>query len=776
MRGRILNLPDRPWTAIALLLVLTALGIANWRIDASSPEPAPADAPASEFSADRAWTTVEAMAVEPHPMGTPEKERVRDLLAAELDSLGFDVEVRTELARDGGADGLARFGLVENIVATLPGTDATGTVLLTSHYDSVPSGPGAADAASGVAAIVETARALSLEGPHRNDLVVLITDGEEMGLFGAEAYARSHPAGDAPTVVFNLEARGVSGPSLMFETSKDNAALIEVFAEAAPHPHGDSSAIEAYRRLPNDTDFTRFHEAGYLGLNNAFIGGASWYHSPYDDTDHLDPASLQHHGENTLGTARELVGMDLAALESDHDRTFFGFFGLFVHYGEGWNLPAALAGLAAVIAAAALARARRLLSLPRLGLAVLSFLAPVALAGAAAVGLWPWLQAMRPGYADTGGLLFDRTWYYLALLVFGLALLTAWYVLVRRRLGPAAAALAPLAWLALLGVATALAVPGVSFVFALPALAAVGLLAAMLLEPRSRRLRLLGYALFAIALVPAVVQLSWTTNLLEAFGMGLAAVPAVLIVLFAAPALPVLQMCRRLDGRAGRVVPAAAAATALVLTGTGLAVDRFDAEHPRQAHLSYVLDADTGLAAWVSRDRDRSDWTADHVTEDGLELSGLPRAYIESAPEGGGYGVVEAIDLEAPSAFYTSRSAGAATLQVSSPRGADTMWLAVYGRPERAEVLLEDGTAASVAIEPPAEPGAPSRVWFYAVPDEGFTLTLYGEADRFDVTVFDQTHGIEGIGWYTDRPEGLMRSNDRLSDTVTVAAAAVDAT
>ncbi|SDE13163.1 M28 family peptidase [Glycomyces harbinensis] len=772
MRGRVLDLPHRPWAAAGLLLLLTALGVANWSIDASSPEPAPADAPEDAFSADRAWETVEAMAVEPHPMGTPEKDRVRDLLAAELSSLGFDVEVQTELATDAGdGDGLVRFGVVDNIVATLPGTDPTGAVLLTSHYDSVPSGPGAADAASGVAAIVETARALSLEGPQRNDLVVLLTDGEEMGLFGAEAYARSHPAGDTPTVVFNLEARGVSGPSLMFETSADNAALIDLFADAAPHPHGDSSAIEAYRQLPNDTDFTRFHEAGYIGLNNAFIGGASWYHSPYDDTEHLDPASLQHHGENTLGTARELVGMDLASLESDRDQTFFGFFGLLVHYDEGWNLPVALIGFAAAIAAAVIARVRRLLSLPRLALAFASFAVPAALAGAAAVGLWPALQAVRPGYADTYGLLFDRTWYYLAILVFGLALVAAWYVALRRRLGEAALALAPLLWLALLGQITAFAVPGLSFVFAVPALAAVGLLAAMLLEPRSRPFRLLGYALFAIALVPAVVQSSWTANLIEAFGMELAAVPAVLIVLFAAPALPILTMWRRYNGPAGRLVPAAAALAALALVGTGLAVDRFSAEHPRQAFLSYVLDADTGAAAWVSTDHDRSEWTAGYVTDDGLEDSGLPAAYVDAAPATG-FGPAAPLALEPPAAVYESRTAESATLHVSSPRGANTMWLAVYGDPERAEAALADGTAVDVQVSPPAEPGDPSLIWFFDVPEEGFALTLHGDADSFAVTVFDQTHGIEGIDGYADRPDGLMRSRDRLSDTVTVAAAA----
>ncbi|MEU6249503.1 M28 family peptidase [Glycomyces sp. NPDC047010] len=766
MRGPVLHLPPRPWAALAVLTALALIGIANWAIDETPPAPAAADAPADEFSADRAWATVEAMAVEPHPMGTAEHDRVRDLLAADLESLGFDVEIQTELARDSGeGDARVRFGVVDNIVATLPGTDPTGTVLLTSHYDSVPSGPGAADAASGVAAIVESARALSLEGPHRNDVVVLITDGEEMGLFGAEAYARSHPAGETPTVVFNLEARGVSGPSLMFETSTENAGLIEVFAEHAPSPHGDSSAIEAYRQLPNDTDFTRFHEAGYIGLNAAFIGGASWYHTPHDDTDHLDPASLQHHGENLLGTARALAGMDLADLETDRDQTFFGFLGLFVHYGEVWNLPIALLGLAAAAAAVALARIRRALSLPRFAIAFGTFLLPIAVSGAAAVALWPALQALRPGYADQYGLLFNRTFYYLAILAFGVAALTAWYAAARRRLGGAAAALAPLAWLAVLATLTAVAVPGLSFVFAIPALAAVGVLAAMLLEPRPRRARLVGYALFALLLVPAAVQLSWTSNLLEAFGMELAAVPAVLIVLFAAPVLPLLTMCRfRI-----RYVPAAAALVALALVGTGLAVDRFGPEHPRQAYLSYVLNSDTGAAAWVSTDLDRSEWTAGYVTEDGLDGSGLPAGYTETAAVNG-FGPAEPIEVEPPTAVYETRTADTAVLRVASPRGADTMWLTVSGSADRAEATLPDGTTAEVPIAAPSEPGAPAVIWFYNVPAEGFTLTLHG--DLGDVTVFDQTHGIADLDGYTDRPEDLMRSRDRLSDTVTVAAAA----
>ncbi|WP_394378627.1 M28 family peptidase [Saccharopolyspora spinosa] len=59
--------------------------------------------------------------------------------------------------------GLATFGRADNVVATLPGTASTGTVLLAAHYDSASVGPGASD-----------------------DLLLLIIVGEEEGSLGAE--------------------------------------------------------------------------------------------------------------------------------------------------------------------------------------------------------------------------------------------------------------------------------------------------------------------------------------------------------------------------------------------------------------------------------------------------------------------------------------------------------------------------------------------------------------------------------------------------------------
>jgi len=54
-------------------------------------------------------------------------------------------------------------------------------------------GPGAADDGAAVAAVLETVRALRTQAPLRNDLVVLLIDGEENGLLGAQAVVRDDP-------------------------------------------------------------------------------------------------------------------------------------------------------------------------------------------------------------------------------------------------------------------------------------------------------------------------------------------------------------------------------------------------------------------------------------------------------------------------------------------------------------------------------------------------------------------------------------------------------
>src|SRR3954465_1153917 len=190
---------------------------------------------------------------------------------------------------------------VRNVVAVLPGTDPTGRLFLTAHHDSVETGPGASDDGAGGSPLLETAPARA-QGPRlRNDVVVVFTDAEEACLCGAEAFVHSHPLAAGGGVVLNFEARGTRRPPIMFEPPPGNAALTEVYADAVPDPVATSFAVEVYRALPNDTDFTPFRESGeFPGLNPAFIDGAAAYHAPQDTPDRQDRASLQGEGEDAL--------------------------------------------------------------------------------------------------------------------------------------------------------------------------------------------------------------------------------------------------------------------------------------------------------------------------------------------------------------------------------------------------------------------------------------------------------------------------------------------
>src|SRR4030095_7045061 len=80
---------------------------------------------------------------------------------------------------------------VQNVLARLPGRHSGGhAILLVAHYDGVGAGPAAGDDAAGVAALLETLRALRASRPLAHDVIVLFSDGEEAGLWGGGAFSR----------------------------------------------------------------------------------------------------------------------------------------------------------------------------------------------------------------------------------------------------------------------------------------------------------------------------------------------------------------------------------------------------------------------------------------------------------------------------------------------------------------------------------------------------------------------------------------------------------
>lgn len=322
------------WLRRALIMLCIAGAILIGLLQIKAPPPEDFNAPPEDFSAARAMEYLEHIAEEPRPVGSAAHDTVRDYLLSELKGLGLAPEIHKSQASLSGK------GIVdlENIVTRIPGTANTKPVMIAAHYDSVPAAPGAADDGAAIAAMLETVRAIQTSGPLQNDLILLMTDGEELGLTGARAFMAEHPWAGEPGVVLNFEARGNRGPSFMFETSDQNGRLISEFIKAAPNPVGYSLIYNVYKLMPNDTDMTVFKEGGLAGLNFAFGMGANAYHDELDTPGNLDQASLQHHGEYMLSLTRHFGDLNLQDVRQE-DAVYFNLLGWkMVHYAQSWAI------------------------------------------------------------------------------------------------------------------------------------------------------------------------------------------------------------------------------------------------------------------------------------------------------------------------------------------------------------------------------------------------------------------------------------------------------
>lgn len=286
------------------------------------------------FSADRALATLRGLLAEsqPHVAGSELNRVVRGRIEKLFEAEGYKPEIQSRFHCNPPFGSCAT---VENIIAVKPGSDGRKSVLLTAHYDSAWAGPGAADDGAGVAAVIEISRMAAEYADFRNDIIFLLTDGEEQGLIGAHAFAEYHPLFNKVAAVINLEARGVTGPSTMFETGDGNRSIIRILSKNVERPVANSLAYELYRRMPNDTDYSVYRERGVMGLNFAFTGGVALYHSRLDTPDYLDPGSLQHHGQNAWALVVALAERDISRLRSREDAAYIDVFGrLLWHYPE----------------------------------------------------------------------------------------------------------------------------------------------------------------------------------------------------------------------------------------------------------------------------------------------------------------------------------------------------------------------------------------------------------------------------------------------------------
>jgi len=264
--------------SIAILILFTFLA---FHFESATPVKS---ADTKGFSAENAMVYLEEIGKEVHPIGSKENKKVRDYIKEQFESEGLEVEIQSGYTRTSWKPSYLKMAYVENVIATLKGSDPKAKqVVISCHYDSVIEGPGAADDGYAVASAIETARLLKSEN-RKNDIIFLITDGEEYGLLGAQYYAENSDLSNIG-VMLNYEARG-----------KDVA-----------------------------------------GINHAFIDGFSYYHHPQDNVKNISKRSVQHTGENMYLAAKHFANYEFKE-EKNRNASYFNFYGFFVNYSANLDL------------------------------------------------------------------------------------------------------------------------------------------------------------------------------------------------------------------------------------------------------------------------------------------------------------------------------------------------------------------------------------------------------------------------------------------------------
>jgi hypothetical protein len=460
----------------------------------------------------------------------------------------------------------------------------------------------------GTAALLEIARALKFLPPPRNSIILLVTDGEELGMLGAQAFVDVHPWAREVRAAVNIDTRGSSGPSLMFETGSANDWAVRLYAEHATRPATTSIAYTVYKMLPNDTDFSIFRSAGYQGLNFANIGDVVTYHTPLDNLENVNSATLQHHGDAALQMVVALANADLRSFSVDstfeagelsntqHQAVFFDVFGRKTIWWEARRtLLFAFMGALLLLLQIALLLYNKRLAVKELFWGLLTGFVTIVAIGTIAF-LLKYILVL------TGAIPVKWVAHPLPLLiafwVFPLATVVILALAFARRAGFWGLWSGVWVWWAVLSIAVSLLAPGLSYVLLIPS-AVAGLSGLPFTLWRSEKIP----GCFLAALLPlaaaGVVGFEIPMLLYEAMGTAFLMTVALLVGLIFTAMAPLCVGLRDAHGLPLLMFPAVpVAVAALAVFGAAIA-PAYSARSPQHVNIEYWQDADTGESQWI---------------------------------------------------------------------------------------------------------------------------------------------------------------------------------
>lgn len=565
------------------------------------------EAPLSEFSTKRALEKVKEMAAKPHYVGSQNHEVVANYLVKELRNLGLETSLQE------GFTMTEKGTLVQskNILARIKGSANTKALLLLSHYDSAPHSfsHGASDDASGVATILESVRAfIHTKTKHKNDIIILFSDAEELGLNGAALFVTQHHWAKEVGLVLNFEARGSSGPSYMLmETNQGNAKMVDAFTNGkATYPVSNSLMYSIYKMLPNDTDLTVFRESGKIqGFNFAFIDSHFNYHTMQDTYNHLDPKTLVHQGTYLFPLLKHFSNADLTNLNSTDDKVYFNIPFAFVSYPFSWILPMLILGFVLLFSFVFIGLGKQLLRMDEIIRGFVPLFGSLLVSVAVTYVLWKLLLGFYPQYNEIlQGFTYNGHDYIYGFVSLTLAICFLFYRKDSKRNSEMSQMIAPLVVWLLINIGIAIQLQGAGFLI-IPVISSTLMLVYYVFTQKSNPLLNIILALPTLIIIAPFIQMF-------PIGLGLKILvgSAVLTVLAFSLLLPIF----------GSFTQKRLWSTLFFLFAIGLFVKAHQSSgyvygKAKPNSLVYVLNGDTNKANWATYDTNLDEWTKGYLGE-----------------------------------------------------------------------------------------------------------------------------------------------------------------
>lgn len=573
------------------------------------------DTPLAEFSTKRAFEQVRNISQKPHFVGSENHDLVANYLVKELQNMGLETSIQEGFSfSDWGT-----LTKCKNILAKIKGTNSDKALLLLSHYDSAPHSysKGASDAASGVATILESVRAFTYnKKQHKNDIIILFSDAEELGLNGAALFVTQHNWAKEVGLVLNFEARGSSGPSYMLmETNGGNAGLVKQFSAAnVKYPVSNSLMYSIYKMLPNDTDLTVLREqANIPGYNFAFIDGHYNYHTAQDDIQHLSKNTLAHQGKYLMPLLDYFSNADLNTTQTTEDDVYFSIPFSFISYPFSWVLPMAIIAFVLLIILLFIGIGKRILSLPEMARGFIPFLGSMIVSGLVSFLGWKLLLLIYPQYNDMlNGFTYNGHEYIAAFTLLSLSICFAVYQIFSFKKVTMNHYVAPLFFWIVINGLLAFFLEGAGFLI-LPVFAGLLMLASFVLTQKSKWNLNLFYGIPALLIIAPFIQMF-------PIGLGLKVLfgSAILTALTFGLLLPVFGSFRR-KGMASLIL--------FVLVIGFFAKAHYESGYElgkaKSNSLVYIMDADKNKATWSTYDTNLDEWTKTYLGENPKELTTL---------------------------------------------------------------------------------------------------------------------------------------------------------